>query len=223
MGWRLAYSLVTCRSEVNAYAPNRSKRSDGTIGDPAHASRCSAHNPNDAGVVCAWDVTHDPDGGFDAHAWADRLRRNPHPQLRYIISNGRIAGRHTNWKWHVYNGSNKHRQHVHLCVGTGTDCEPKGPYDSITSWGIKSGVVVPRPPSAGGGNEVQVPTLRQGDEGRSVQAAQALLRYNCNQTAVDLHGEFGPAMAGAVKNVQAFCGLKVDGIIGPNTWYVLCN
>jgi len=41
MSWRLARSLEPLRNEVNAAAPNRSKASDGTIGDTAHSSRAS--------------------------------------------------------------------------------------------------------------------------------------------------------------------------------------
>lgn len=219
MAWRLAYALVTLRSEVNALAPDRSKVSDGTIGDPAHASRCSAHNPNNAGVVCGLDITHDPAGGFDAHAWADRIRRNPHSQCRYIISNGRIAGRSTGWKWHRYTGSNKHTKHIHITVGGGGDCEPTTPYDSITSWGVKGGVPVPQP----GGSDVNLRTLKQGDRGRDVKAMQLLLRGNANQTQVTADGNFGPATAGAVKNVQAWCRLTVDGVVGPKTWDALIN
>jgi peptidoglycan hydrolase-like protein with peptidoglycan-binding domain len=216
MGWRLAYALVTARSEVNALAPDRSKASDGTIGDPAHASRCSAHNPNNAGVVCAWDVTHDPDD-FDAHAWADRLRRNPHPQLRYIISNGRIAGRATSWRWHVYTGSNKHTRHVHICVGGGNDCEPTSPYDSIAPWGIKSGVPVPRP---GGDDEVQLRTLRKGNVGGDVKSLQLLLEGKAGQR-VNHDGRFTDGVETGVKNVQRFFGLAVDGVCGPKTWGAL--
>jgi hypothetical protein len=67
MAWRPAKSLIQLRDQINQIAPNRSKASDGTIGDAAHASRASDHNPwvreGDAGVVTAIDITHDPDDG----------------------------------------------------------------------------------------------------------------------------------------------------------------
>ena len=52
MTWRLARSLETLRAQINRIAPNRSKVSDGTIGDAKHASRSSDHNPwaKDGGV-----------------------------------------------------------------------------------------------------------------------------------------------------------------------------
>lgn len=134
--WRLALSLVTLRNEINAAAPRRSRGSDGSIGNLEHQARCSRHNPNRDGVVTAIDVTHDPAGGMDVHALADRLVADPHPQLAYVISRGRIASRATGWRWHAYTGSNPHNVHAHFAVGTGPDCDPVGPYDSTAPWGL---------------------------------------------------------------------------------------
>ena len=66
MSWRLARSLAVLRSQINDLSPNRSKISDGTIGNQEHASRVSDHNPNAAGVVTAMDITHDPQHGIDS-------------------------------------------------------------------------------------------------------------------------------------------------------------
>lgn len=133
--WRLATSLETLRSQVNSAYPNRSKASDGTIGDTSHAASASDHNPNQYGVVCALDLTHQP-GYFDTHAMAESIRRNPHPEAKYIISNGRIAGGFNNWQWQKYNGSNPHSSHVHISVGSGNDGRSKPPYDSTNKWNI---------------------------------------------------------------------------------------
>ena len=73
MSYRIAKSLGLLAATVNAAAPNRSKASDGWIGDASHAARKSDHNPNRTpgdgipdGVVCALDITHDPANGCDA-------------------------------------------------------------------------------------------------------------------------------------------------------------
>lgn len=133
---RLAASLVTLRSEVNAFAPNRSKRLDGWIGDAAHAARASRHNPNKYGVVTALDLTHDPEGGFDAHAFARKLTDFPHPNLYYVISNRESAYRKSGWRWRKYGGSHPHDRHIHLAVGIGPDSDPMPPYDNTDPWGV---------------------------------------------------------------------------------------
>ena len=138
MAWRLAKSLETLRNQVNAFAPNRSKASDGTIGDASHAAVPSDHNPNSAGVVTAMDITHDP-ANFNAHAVADVLITHRHPELKYVISNRRIAGGWTNWKWQAYNGSNPHDKHIHISVGVGNDGKSQPPYDSTQQWNIIGG------------------------------------------------------------------------------------
>lgn len=144
MDWRLAYSLVQLRDQVNAQWPNRSKASDGTIGDPAHAATASDHNPY-KGVVTAMDLTHDPAHGFDAHALADRLIVNRHPNLKYIISNSRIAGAFSNWQWRPYSGTNPHNKHIHISVGVGPDGYSVQPFDDKTNWSINGGSMQPAP------------------------------------------------------------------------------
>jgi len=87
---RLARSLDTLRSQINAKYKDRSKLSDGWIGDTAHAARASDHNPNAEGVVTALDITHDPAHGLDTWKLAEVLRNNKDPRIKYVISNGRI-------------------------------------------------------------------------------------------------------------------------------------
>lgn len=72
-GWQLAAALITLEQQANTLAPNRSKASDGSIGDPAHANRNSAHNSKP--FVHALDLTHDPAGGFDARAFEEAIAR----------------------------------------------------------------------------------------------------------------------------------------------------
>ena len=92
MSWRLAGTLIGLRDEINAYALVRSTVSDGTIGDSQHAARQSDHNPNAAGVVCAFDITQDPIHGADMAVVSEFLRRHLHPSCTYLIWDRRIAG-----------------------------------------------------------------------------------------------------------------------------------
>lgn len=130
MSWRVAASLGGKKDEgllgeINASAPHRSKASDGAIGDPRHQGRTSDHNPCACcGVVTARDFTHDPGGGFDAHAFADwlgeRCRTGQEPRVKYIISNRRICSGqgqgHQAGAWRPYRGKNPHTKHVHVSV-----------------------------------------------------------------------------------------------------------
>ena len=119
MTWQLSPSLAKARNEADGIAPNRSKMSDGTIGDAAHASRVSDHNPGARNRVHALDLTDDPAGGWDAHARVEQLRQRQDSRVSYLISNGRIAGPGTRvggWAWHPYTGTDAHRHHAHISI-----------------------------------------------------------------------------------------------------------
>jgi hypothetical protein len=137
MGWRLAKSLETLRSQVNAKWPNRDKSSDGTIGDAAHQATNSDHNQNSAGVVTAMDITHDPAHGLDARKLAETLVASRDPRIKYIISNAQIVSSQVSpWRWRPYTGANAHRQHVHISVA--------GDYDDPRPWNLgETPVAVP--------------------------------------------------------------------------------
>ena len=114
---RIAKSLDTLRSQINELYSNRSKTSDGWIGDAAHASRASKHNANPQGVVTALDITHDPSNGVDTWKLAEILRQNRDPRINCVISNGRIFSSSVKpWEWRPYNGANKHAHHIHVDV-----------------------------------------------------------------------------------------------------------
>lgn len=134
--WRVAESLLQLRDQVNKKAPNRSKKSDGSIGDAAHATRASDHNPwvvdGAHGVVTAIDITHDPDNGFDAEKLAKALQSAQDPRLKYIIWNRRIlSSTKKPWKWRNYSGSNPHTKHIHISVHS-----EKSKYDGTGAWKI---------------------------------------------------------------------------------------
>jgi hypothetical protein len=148
MAWRLAKSLGALRTQVNKQWPKRSKVSDGTIGDSAHASRNSDHNPwvkdGKTGVVTGMDITHDPKSGCDAGKLAEALRTSRDPRIKYIISNRRIcSGTGTDkpaWMWRPYTGLNAHEKHVHISVRA-----DKKSYDSVAPWDAVSAAVVKLP------------------------------------------------------------------------------
>lgn len=212
MTWRLANSLIQLRSEIDALAPNRSKASDGTIGDAAHSHRPSRHNPNSAGVVCALDVTDDVAGGCPIHDIAEQIRLRPHPTLAYIISNGRVAKRSSGWTWQPYTGSNKHTRHVHFAVGVGPDGDPREPYDDTTPWGISA--VEPTAPAAGA-TESRI--LKRGMRGEDVGGLQKILIGAGLLPPGSDDGVFGAKTEAATVQFQRQLGVTADGVVGPKT------
>ena len=136
MAWRVAKSLLRLREQINELAPNRSKASDGTIGDAAHASRKSDHNPwvkdGSIGVVTAMDITNDIANGADAQALVDALVSSQDPRIKYIIWNRKIVNsRIQPWVWRNYGGTNPHTKHFHISVRP-----EKAAYDSTESWQV---------------------------------------------------------------------------------------
>lgn len=206
--YRLAKSLEKLRVQINAAYPNRSKTSDGWIGDAAHRSRPSDHNPNAAGVVCALDITHDPKNGVDAGALAEKLRASGDPRIKYIISNHRIAN--SGQPWRRYTGSNGHTMHCHISVSGSARL-----YDDDSDWPL-SGYVTRPVPAAEPVTPAPVnrPLLQKGSKGAAVRELQKLL-------LITVDGEFGPKTVAAVKAFQKKHKLTADGAVGPYTWAVL--
>src|SRR5437773_2259538 len=119
MPWREARALLRLLEQVNQKWPNRSKLSDGELGDTSHSARISDHNPNAEGVVCALDVTNDPNHGLVSRQLAEELIHSQDNRIKYIISNREIASGPSGpspWKWRQYNGLNPHEHHMHISV-----------------------------------------------------------------------------------------------------------
>jgi hypothetical protein len=145
MTWRVAKSLEKLRAQINALAPRRSKASDGTIGDAAHAATKSDHNPDADGVVKALDITHDVAGGCNANLIWDSLRAARDPRIQYMIWNRQIVnadqiGGAAPWAVRPYGGSNGHTKHIHISVRAGARR-----YDDETPWSVQVSAVRPVP------------------------------------------------------------------------------
>lgn len=99
-----------------------------------------------------------------------------------------------------------------LSVWTGTEAQFQQFFSSTHP--------TPTPTPKPSGGDVQLPTLNQGAHGGYVKSVQSLLRTKAAQNII-VDGNFGPATAAAVENVQRFFHLTVDGVVGPVTWSVL--
>ena len=134
--WRNARSLDKFRAELDAVCPDRSRESDGTIGDQAHAARTSDHNPNTAGVVTGNDFTDDDAHGADMRKVLAYLLRVKDRRIKYLIHEAHIyssypTGVHPAWAQRPYTGLNGHFHHLHVSVSADPAL-----YDNAAPWGI---------------------------------------------------------------------------------------
>lgn len=212
-----ARSLVQLQAELDKAFPGRVKP-DWTLGDAAHRNRASDHNPNAAGVVCAIDVR----GAGTARALWDHIRATQDGRVKYMIFDRQIVSSTVSpWTVRSYGGDNPHSDHIHISVGRGPSGSSGRPdlYDSSATWGLAN-ASSPTPPPTGGTVNVPLPVLKRGSKGGSVRSLQTLLVTKAGQE-ISVDGDFGPATERAVRNVQAFFGLSVDGIVGGRTWPAL--
>lgn len=213
MAWRLAKSLMVLRDQVNALSPNRSKVSDGTIGNAEHSARASDHNPNEAGVVCAMDLTHDPAHGIDSEVLANALLATMDHRVKYIISNKKIAsgaGGPQPWRWRPYTGKNPHNHHMHISVRSDA-ADVTSPWD----FDLKVSTTQAFKPVQAPKN----PVLALGTKGPDVDRLQQALAAKGAKITPD--SDFGPKTKTAVMSFQKANGLVADGIVGASTWDAL--
>lgn len=147
MDWVLVPPLAEGRDQFNERFPNRDKTTDGSIGNRAHATSTSSHNPDLTGnpefrdgdskdEVRALDVDkdlRDPDGVTmeDVVQLFVRLARSGVLWwIRYIIFNGRIWHRRDGFTTREYTGSNNHSGHVHI----NSDFTQKSDNATGTNW-----------------------------------------------------------------------------------------
>jgi len=130
MTWVLTPAMRRLRAEVDAIAPQRDRSSDGSIGDQAHASGASGHNPDETGRAEYTDSDRvnevraiDLDGDLRTpgltmedivQQLVRRCRTGAERRLAYIIYRRRIWGDGAGWREQPYYGANPHDQHAHV-------------------------------------------------------------------------------------------------------------
>lgn len=209
VAWHLAPSLKALFAEVDARWPKRDKSSDGTLGDAAHASRASEHNPDhDAdpmptGAVSAADITK------DSAAMIEAVRKALVADDRtwYVIHDGHIWSRTHGFEKRPYTGTNPHRGHLHVSLR-----QTKAAHDDTSSWGIRRTTDKPAEPVE---PTKAPPTLRRGSN-PDAELVATLQRF----LGVRESG-FAERTRQAVLRYQRTHGLKADGIVGPETWAVI--
>ena len=128
--WVLVPCLVSLRTEFNTLAPSRDRNSDGSIGDSAHASSSSDHNPDETGATPYEDADStnevhaiDVDADLRKAGWTmakavevivTRHRSGADNRLQNVIFNRRIWSQSWGWTARTYTGSNPHDKHAHF-------------------------------------------------------------------------------------------------------------
>jgi hypothetical protein len=124
---RLVAGGVTLRNQVNKRWPKRDKRSDGWIGDKAHAGRQSDHNPDARGLVHALDIDADldPKDPGAAQRLANQIVAYASSgipganRIKYVVFNDQIAsGTYANSMWKWRGSGYGHMRHIHVSFST---------------------------------------------------------------------------------------------------------
>ena len=108
------------RLQVDDAFSNRSRSSDGWLGDTRHSSRTSDHNPDSNGIVRAIDISRNLSGAKEPDIMpdlADQIRlcaKRGDKRIAYVIFNGKISSAKSLWRWRAYKGINPHTKHCHV-------------------------------------------------------------------------------------------------------------
>ena len=188
--------------------PNRSRASDGIMGDAAHQRRRSDHNLGNA-----FDLTHDPDNGVNCNALA--LLAINDERVTYVIWNRQIYNRARAAEgWRPYGGSNPHTHHMHVSIRATER-------NNLAAWPWSpDGAPIPNTPvTPHPGNLPPAQVLKKDSRGENVKILQRKLNTFSAHLRVD--GEFGDKTHEAVVNFQRSKRLAADGIVGRRTWRAL--
>lgn len=220
--WRLPPALKKLRDECNALAPNRSKASDGSIGDSSHAARKSDHNPDRSDPqrdINAIDITNDPKHGLDFDKLLPHLLKDKRviPAGGYYIFKKRIYSP-VSPKGRAYKGSNPHDKHCHVSIGHAERVE-----EDTSPWlpGGKPNTTPPAPTPVKHSHPTEL--LKEGMGGSYVKDVQRHLNALTKAgklpgPALVEDGDFGPKTERRVIDFQLKRGLSPDGVVGKLTW-----
>jgi len=130
---KLVKGGVRLRTQLNVKYPKRDKRSDGWIGDKAHADKASAkkrgsfHNPDSRGWVHALDIDENfgKRGPWRNGRNAKKLTKqllayaqsdmDGSERLLHVVYNGKVAsGTYKKYFWKFRGSGYGHWQHIHI-------------------------------------------------------------------------------------------------------------
>lgn len=241
INWFLNRWLTTWREGVNTTYGNRSKHSDGTIGNYAHSVTVSEHNMDPDGSVDAWDMDVNlfnssmPTGSAAELQAIEDLKRafEKDPGSQLWIHNRQIANRDIdNWRRRPYYGANDHKQHVHW---QSRKSRERLPIKGVTLDDIADAINEPEPKPVTGGTMgkgvikgiARAPkwphpvshsfrASKHPSFSATVKAWQRQMKMR--GWNIDVDGYYGHQSAGIAVKFQREKKLTVDGLLGPNTF-----
>lgn len=193
----VAPALVQLTAEMNAAWPNRSRASDGDIGDKHHKPP-SKHLPDPDDMVRAVDRTA---AGVDMQTVIRRFIADPRADL--VIHKRTIWSRSHDFQPAAYHGDNDHDKHAHLQVLGGAAGL------SMVPWGIFTPTQHPTFP---GGRDLYLTKPRM--RGDDVLWVQRFIGPPCG--AAD--SIYGPKTDSGVRWYQRMRGIPVTGHVDALTW-----
>lgn len=212
---RIVKSLDTLRSQVNKFAPKRSKISDGWLGDAKHSMRKSDHNPEPDGTVDALDITHNPENGVDIQKIADAIVKSKDRRVSYLICKGKIVNSQKTkdspaWVWRKYNGANGHYHHLHVSV-LDAHQDDTTPWDIAAAFG-QTAAPAPKPAPAAK-PKPEVVDIYDGKKHAEVEAVQQRLNDLGYPEVGKIDGEWGSKTRAALLAFRADNDLPLEPVI----------
>jgi hypothetical protein len=125
---RLSKSAIQLREQIDDSFPDRSRNSDGWLGDSKHSKIKSDHNPDAQGWVRAIDIDADLNKSKSTGVYlADQIRAygKSNGRVSYVIHMGKIASAKSLWRWVKFRGINPHNHHIHISFKKSCDEDSK--------------------------------------------------------------------------------------------------
>lgn len=187
----------------------------GVLGDDAHlvAVPPQDHCPysatgwpvtNPYPYVCALDYSG-PSWEYYCDYWIEEARNGHTPWVKYI-NDGR-GRQYTHWDGFRTGVDNSDQGHVHVSIRSDFVHATIGVFAVVPGNGF------------GEVNIMKLPILSEGSHGQGARNVQGLLVAHGLAVAVD--GIFGSYTVSAVRSFQFGHRLRVDGVVGPDTWTTL--
>lgn len=211
---KLVRAGETLRNQMNARFPKRDKSSDGWIGDSAHQSRPSDHNPDSRGWVHALDIDEDFGATGDNKKFADQLiayardGRKGSERLKYTVYEDKVAsGTYSDTYW-VWRGSGYgHTHHIHVSFTDAAENDDR-PFD----------LPIFNPDAVWDGNVPDFANIKAAEAGATNKAAHRLASrlkdLGFYQGDVQPEGQQGYPVK-AIKAYQEFIKVQPTGKYGP--------